>query len=336
MDSLTHIVIGAAIGELTLGKKLGNKAPIYAAFMSTIPDLDVLVTPFLNPVLSLFFHRGFSHSIFFILFVTIIAGYILSIVEKKYNIERKYWFLFSLLPILSHIFIDCFNTYGTGILEPFSDVRVAYDSMAIIDFIFLLPLSIAVILTLFLQRQNRFRHTITWIGIGVSVIYFCFTIINKINIEKKVKDQLFAQNIKFSKLLTTPVPLSNFLWLIVAENETGYNIGYFCNFDKAKEIKFRYLPRNQELLGNLVETEEVKDIIRFTKGFYTVERDSIKNLYIYDLRYGSLDFESEKAYVFTFQIKETPTGVEVSRSHPNRSINGKTITNYFRRILSNN
>jgi inner membrane protein len=336
MDSLTHIVLGAAIGEVTLGEKLGNKASVYGALLGTIPDLDVFVTPFLNPVSSLFFHRGFSHSILFMLIISLIAGWLLSKIEKKQPIDIKYWLLFALLPMLSHISIDCFNTYGTAILEPFSNVRVAYDSMAIIDFIFLLPLTVAVILTLFFQRQNRLRRIITWIGIGVSAIYFCFTIINKISVEKKVKDQLFAQNIKFSKLLTTPVPLSNFLWLIVAENETGYNIGYFCNFDKAEDIKFRYLPRNQELLGYLAETEDVKDIIRFTKGFYTVERDSNRNLYIYDLRYGSLDFESNKAYVFTFQIKETPTGVEVSRSHPNRSINSRTITNYFRRILSNN
>jgi inner membrane protein len=216
MDSLTHIVLGAAIGEVTLGKKIGNKALIYGALLSTIPDLDVFITPFLNPVFSLFFHRGFSHSIIFMLLITPLAAWILSKVEKNQLIYFKKWLLFALLPILSHISIDCFNTYGTAILEPFNNIRVAYDSMAIIDFFFLLPLSVAVILTLLLKRQNRFRRIITWIGIGLSSAYFCFTIINKINIEDKVKDQLVSQNIKFSRLLTTPVPLSNFLWLIIA------------------------------------------------------------------------------------------------------------------------
>jgi inner membrane protein len=336
MDSLTHIVLGAAIGEVTLGKKIGNKALLYGAVLGTIPDLDVFITPFLNPVFSLFFHRGFSHSIVFMLLVTPVAAWLLSKVEKKQLINLKYWLLFALLPILSHIAVDCFNTYGTAILEPFNKTRVAYDSMAIIDIFFLLPLSVAVISASLLGRQNRFRRIITWVGIGLSSAYFCFTIINKIDIEEKVRGQLLSQNIKFSKLLTTPVPLSNFLWLIVAENDTGYNIGYFCNFDKSNEISFRYLPRNQELLGNLAETKDVKDLILFTKGFYTVEIDSNKKLCIYDLRYGSLDFENKRAYVFTFQIKETPNGIEISRAHPNRSISIKTVSNYFRRVFDSN
>lgn len=39
MDSLTQIVLGAAVGEKFLGKKLGNKALLYGAIAGTIPDL---------------------------------------------------------------------------------------------------------------------------------------------------------------------------------------------------------------------------------------------------------------------------------------------------------
>jgi len=333
MDSLTHIVLGAAIGEVTLGEKIGNKALLWGGLLSIIPDLDVFVTPFLNPVSALFFHRGISHSLLFLLIITPIAGWILSRIEKNHSIDLKSWMLFSFFPLLSHIFIDCFNTYGTGIFEPFSNLRVAYDSIAIVDFIFLLPISIAVIWAMFYQKQNRVRRIITWIGLGLSTVYFCFTILNKINIESTAKDQLAFRNIKYNRLLTTPVPLSNFLWMIIAENDSGYNIGYYCNFDKKKDIKFRFLPRNSALLGNLRETNEVKKLLLFTKGFYTVDKDLKGNLWLYDLRYGSLDLEDEKAYVFSFEIKETPTGVEISRSHPNRRINFKTITKFFGRIF---
>ncbi|MEC8133776.1 MAG: metal-dependent hydrolase, partial [Bacteroidota bacterium] len=43
MDSLTQIVLGAACGEATLGKKIGNKALLFGAIGGTIPDLDVFV-----------------------------------------------------------------------------------------------------------------------------------------------------------------------------------------------------------------------------------------------------------------------------------------------------
>jgi inner membrane protein len=42
MDSLTQIVLGAAVGEVVLGKKIGNRAMVWGAVGGTIPDLDVL------------------------------------------------------------------------------------------------------------------------------------------------------------------------------------------------------------------------------------------------------------------------------------------------------
>ena len=83
MDSLTQIVLGAAVGELALGKKIGNRAMIWGAIGGTIPDLDVLANAFMHPIDSLAFHRGITHSIFFQywhlyflvgLFIILIAG----------------------------------------------------------------------------------------------------------------------------------------------------------------------------------------------------------------------------------------------------------------------
>jgi len=42
MDSITQIVLGAAVGDAVLGKKIGNRAMVWGAIAGTIPDLDVL------------------------------------------------------------------------------------------------------------------------------------------------------------------------------------------------------------------------------------------------------------------------------------------------------
>ena len=42
MDSLTQIVLGAAVGEVVLGKKIGNRAMSWGAVGGAIPDLDDL------------------------------------------------------------------------------------------------------------------------------------------------------------------------------------------------------------------------------------------------------------------------------------------------------
>lgn len=336
MDSLTHIVLGAAIGEVTLGKKIGNRAILWGAVLSIIPDLDVFITPFLKPVDALFFHRGISHSILALLILIPITGWLISKIEKKHDIKLNTWYLFTSLPLISHIFIDCFNTYGTGILEPFSNIRVAYDSMAIIDFFFLLPLIFTVIWILFIPYQKNIRRKIAWVGLSIATLYFSFSIFNKIIVENRAKEQLTVQGIKFNRLLTTPAPLSNFFWTLVAENDSGYYISNFSNFDKTKAIKFRFVSSNSYFLIALCDRKDIndiKEILRFTKGFYTVEKDKSENLWIYDLRFASLDIDNEKAYVFSFELKETPWGLEVSRSHPNRRINIKTIKKYFERIF---
>ena len=45
MDSITQAVLGAAVGETVLGKKIGHRAAIIGAIVGTIPDLDILLTP---------------------------------------------------------------------------------------------------------------------------------------------------------------------------------------------------------------------------------------------------------------------------------------------------
>lgn len=65
MDSLTQIVLGAAVGEAVLGRKVGNKAILWGAIAGTIPDLDVLARSLFDPLRANELHRGITHSIFF-------------------------------------------------------------------------------------------------------------------------------------------------------------------------------------------------------------------------------------------------------------------------------
>jgi len=65
VDSITQMVLGAACGEVVLGKKIGNKALVWGAVAGTIPDLDVMANFFMGELDSLAFHRGPMHSLIF-------------------------------------------------------------------------------------------------------------------------------------------------------------------------------------------------------------------------------------------------------------------------------
>ena len=92
MDSLTQIVLGAAVGEVTLGKKIGNRAMLWGAVGGTIPDLDVLGGLFLSEIDNVAFHRGFSHSILFCVLGAFLFGWL---VNQIYTSSSHKWIAIS-------------------------------------------------------------------------------------------------------------------------------------------------------------------------------------------------------------------------------------------------
>nr|MBS0038375.1 metal-dependent hydrolase [Saprospiraceae bacterium] len=117
MDSLTQMALGAAVGELVLGRKIGNKAMFWGAVAGTIPDLDVMANPFLSDAYSVKFHRGPSHSLLFSALFSVLAAFL---IEKYFHSElfhkkwwRKIWKgVFTALPIGLAVLI-IFSGMGT-------------------------------------------------------------------------------------------------------------------------------------------------------------------------------------------------------------------------------
>ena len=114
MDSLTQIVLGAAVGEVVLGRKVGNKAMLWGAIAGTIPDLDVYQSLIFDSLKANELHRGFSHSI---LFSVIFAPLLAWILVKKEKI-----LLASLVgAILAYPALSSGNPWVIGVLSEPSD-----------------------------------------------------------------------------------------------------------------------------------------------------------------------------------------------------------------------
>ncbi|MFZ9660651.1 MAG: metal-dependent hydrolase, partial [Chitinophagaceae bacterium] len=65
MDTITHIALGACIGELFTDKQFGKRAMIWGALAQSIPDIDFIAGFWLSPTADLIAHRSFTHSILF-------------------------------------------------------------------------------------------------------------------------------------------------------------------------------------------------------------------------------------------------------------------------------
>lgn len=106
-------------------------------------------------------------------------------------------------------------------------------------------------------------------------------------INNDVKKILAQQHIPYNNYFTTPAPLQNWLWFVVAGNDSGFHVGYRSLFDKKKEIHFEYFPKNDFLIDTIKSRKDVLDLIQFSQGYYTIGKRQ-DTLLFNDLRFGQV------------------------------------------------
>lgn len=286
MDSLTHIALGACMGEAFAGKQLGKKAMLWGALAQSIPDIDFLASIWMNPSSNLLAHRGFTHSILFCLIIIPIFAMLAERWHRPHNISLKKWMLFFGGAMLAHIFIDGFNNYGVGWFEPFSHYRVSFNAIFVADPLFSIWPGLACIGLFYFRKRPPMRRRCWRFGLGLSALYLMYCLFNKIKIDNDVKDILHKQHINYTRYFTTPAPFQNWLWFVVAGNDSGYHVGYRSVFDSKKEINFQYFARNEQLL-NSIDPGTLQRLVRFSQQFYTVEKWQ-DTLVFNDLRFGQV------------------------------------------------
>src|SRR5688572_18854298 len=112
MDSLTHIAVGACIGEAFLGRTIGKKAMIWGAVAHSLPDIDFITAFYMDTTSALLAHRGFTHSFLFVLPAALLLAFVAEKWYRPYKISFLKWILFFSVQILLHLLLDAFNNYG--------------------------------------------------------------------------------------------------------------------------------------------------------------------------------------------------------------------------------
>ncbi|MBS1633249.1 MAG: metal-dependent hydrolase [Bacteroidetes bacterium] len=334
MDTLTHIALGACVGEVFLGKKLGKKALLIGAFANSIPDIDFITAFWMSIDQSLLAHRGFTHSFLFALLVSVLLVYLFHIRYKRYNILLKVWISFFLLELLIHLFIDAFNNYGIGWLEPFSHIRFSFNTIFVVDPFYSVWLWIALLVLVILKKNHPKRMFWREFGLGISTLYFMYCVVNKFKVDSDIKNVLKTQNINYSQYLTTPTPLNNWLWYVAAGNDTGFYIGYYSVFDRNKKMNLHFYPKNDSLLNPVRDHKEVKRLIRFSKGFYTLEKWQ-DTLVFNDLRFEQIVgwYKPETRFAFHYYLQHKGDNQFVVQRGRFAGWNLQTTTALVKRIL---
>ena len=287
MDSITHIALGACMGEAFAGKKLGKKAMLWGAMAQSIPDIDFVASFWMDTSSDLLAHRGFTHSFLFCILITPFLALLAEKLHRPHDIRLGKWMLFFGGMIFIHIFIDAFNNYGVGWFEPFSHRRIAFNAIYVADPFFSIWPGIALAALMFLRKRSPQRKKWWRMGLGLSALYLLYCLFNKNTIDNDARDILRKQNISYTRYFTTPAPLQNWLWYVVAGNDSGYHVGFRSLFDSKKEISFQYFPRNDSLLDPFAKREDVQKLTRFSQNFYSLEKWN-DTLVFNDLRFGQV------------------------------------------------
>ncbi|WP_093145014.1 metal-dependent hydrolase [Ulvibacter litoralis] len=332
MDSLTQIVLGAAVGEAVLGKKVGNKAMLYGAIAGTIPDLDVFASYITDTVTALSIHRGFTHSIVFSVLFAPIFGWLVSRYEKYKDFKGWSWLFF--WAFITHPILDAHTTWGTQLFWP-HDIRLAFKTIFVIDPLYTIPLLVFLILAMFQNRTSKKRRLYNNLGLLISSSYLALTFLLKWVAFNQFEKALEVQNIDYLQLDTRPSPMNTVLWSANVETEDAYLLGNYSFFD-SKPITFETYPKNHNLLGGLAEQEKVKRMIGISEGWFTIIEKQ-DGLYFNDLRFGLLSLAPQSQnFVFQYKITQDASGsVTFTEAPKNKRDGKKLLSELWKRVKGN-
>ncbi|WOD43227.1 metal-dependent hydrolase [Hwangdonia lutea] len=332
MDSFTQIVLGAAVGEAVLGKKVSNKAILYGAIAGTIPDLDIFASHFTDTVTALSIHRGFTHSVVFAVLFAPLFGWMVSRYETYKNFKGWTWLFF--WGFLTHSILDAHTTWGTQLFWPF-DLRLAFKTIFVIDPLYTLPFLVFLILTMFQKKTSKKRRYYNNIGLIISTTYLALTFVLKWAAYTKFEDALQTQGISYQQIDTRPSPLNTILWSANINTKYAYLLGNYSFFD-TQPITFETYKKNHELLGSLIENEKVKQMIAVSEGWYTITKKNDK-LFYNDLRFGLLSMTpNAQDFVFRYEIRVDEFGnVQFIEQEKNKRDGKKLLADLWERLKGN-
>ena len=168
MDPLSQGTVGAAFAQSAANKNNIFKIGFIGFLAGLTPDLDVLIQSSTDPILSLEYHRQFTHSLFFIPFGSlIVALLIFPLVKSSMSLKTVYFA--SLLGYATHGLLDACTSYGTQLFWPFSNERVSWNNISIVDPLFTIPVLILVIIAIRTKKKIFSFFGIGWIIFYLSI-----------------------------------------------------------------------------------------------------------------------------------------------------------------------
>ena len=161
MDPISQGAWGVTFAQSAARANQLKAATLMGCLGGLAPDLDILIFSTTDPLLFLEYHRQFSHAL---IFIPVGALLITAIMHRLIAQSLSFWraYLFCLLGYGTHGLLDACTTYGTMLLWPFSDMRVAWNNVSIIDPLFTVPILTLTLLGFRRRSPNYAKIAAVW------------------------------------------------------------------------------------------------------------------------------------------------------------------------------
>ena len=301
MDPLTQGLLGAAL-PLALCKQEQARRATWIGFLGGIAaDADVFIRSATDPLLAIQYHRHFTHSLIFIPvggFIIALAIWLLS----RRRLPLGQVTTFATLGYATHALLDACTSYGTQLLWPFSNIRVAWNNVAVLDLAVTLPLGLLIFFGL-RRRNPRFGQ----IGLAFVLTYLSLGVVQRERAETVIRD-LAAQRGHQPLAVTAKPTLGNlvlFRSIYTTQDRfyvDGVRVGLFSGNTVIEGADVPIFRRQSELPNLPPDSVLAQDIDRFShfSEGYLARHPTQPNV-VGDIRYALLPQSLEPLWGITIR-----------------------------------
>ncbi|MDE0119712.1 MAG: metal-dependent hydrolase [Bdellovibrionales bacterium] len=331
MDPISQGVLGVVASQNVSQKKHLASAAIIGTLAGMAPDLDVLITSDMDPLLSLEYHRQFTHSLIFIPIGGFLCALCFHLISRHFGLSFGKTLLYCIAGYATHALLDACTSYGTQLFWPFSDHRVSWRNISIIDPLFTLPMVILVVIAAIRKTLVMARVAAIWV-----LVYLCFGLIQQERVEHVGWQLAQSRDHHPVQLEAKPGFANLLLWKVIYETDDRYYVdgiraGLQPKIYHGESIVKLDVKKHFPWLNS--RSQQARDIERFrwfSNGFVSVHPHYPNR--IIDIRYSMLPNEIKALWMIELNPDASPSShVKYTHVHNNKDID--TTWEKFRLML---
>lgn len=329
MDPLSQGVVGVTVPQALLKKNQYMGWGFLFSFLAGMaPDLDVVIRSSTDPLLFLEYHRQFTHSLAFIP----IGGFICAVFfhfSFRYRMPFKLNYIYSVLGYGTHGLLDACTTYGTQLFWPFTNERVSWNNISIIDPLFTLPLLVLIIISL--VKRNPF---ISKVALVYGLSYLLLGVVQReraMNIGWEIAKERQHQVVKmdakssFANLL---------LWKVIYQTEDRYyvdavKVGFKTKIYPGDSLQKLNIQRDLPWLAK--GSQQMIDLERFrwfSQGY--LAKDPHQDDFVFDVRYSIVPNEINGLWGIRLSRFDQDKHISYEAT---RDLSSKTRADFFKMLF---